>query len=151
MTSSAKIPQIPRRWQALLAGAFGLFLISLLYPFQSTTVPDWQVQVVDETGAGVPGISVTEHWQHYLLEGTGHEEARQTDQAGMVEFPARTVRGGLVSRMMDWAIIVMREGAKAKITPYASLVVWGSREHDTAVATYKPGTAPQTKVMVHRR
>lgn len=97
------------------------------------------------------GISVTEHWQHYLLESAGHEEARQTDESGMVDFPARTVRASLVARVIDAVINIVREGAKAKMEPYASLVVWGSRDHETAVALYNPGEPTQTQVVVHRR
>ncbi|MDQ2856236.1 MAG: hypothetical protein M3R68_07885, partial [Acidobacteriota bacterium] len=60
-------------------------------------------------------------------------------------------RAGLVSRVVDALINIAREGAKAKMDPYASLVVWGSRDHETAVATYTPGALPQTEVIVHRR
>lgn len=109
------------------------------------------MHVVEETGAIVPNISVTEHWQHYLLESGGHEEALRTDASGMVDFPARTVRAGVVTRVIDMLINIAREGAKAKLDPYASLVVWGSRDHETAVAIYKPGTPPQNEVVVHRR
>jgi len=146
-----KISQLAKRWWAWIAGAAVLLLIILFFPFQSTTVPRWRVHVVDETGAMVPDISVTEHWQHYLLESAGHEEAHRTDETGMADFPARTVRASVVSRALDMLINISREGAKAKLDPYASLVVWGSREHETAVASYKPGTPPQTEVVVHRR
>ncbi|MDQ2855605.1 MAG: hypothetical protein M3R68_04695, partial [Acidobacteriota bacterium] len=87
-----KIFEFVKRWRAWLAGAVVLLLLILFFPFQSTTVPRWRVHIVDETGATVPDISVTEHWQHYLLEAAGNEDARVTDRAGVVEFPARTVR-----------------------------------------------------------
>ncbi|MCU1266744.1 MAG: hypothetical protein JWM21_3062 [Acidobacteria bacterium] len=99
----------------------------------------------------VPGISVTEHWQHYLLESAGHEEARRADETGEVDFPARTIRASIISRAIDWLTNIAREGAKARVDPYASLVVWGSQVHETAVATYTPGTPPQSEVVVHRR
>ena len=151
MTLFGRLSQLPKRWRAWIAGAVVLVLVILFFPFQSTTVPRWRVHVVDETGAIVPNISVTEHWQHYLLESGGHEEALRTDASGMVDFPARTVRAGVVTRVIDMLINIAREGAKAKLDPYASLVVWGSRDHETAVAIYKPGTPPQNEVVVHRR
>ena len=151
MTWFDKIPEIPRRWRAWLAGAVLLVLIILLYPFQSTTVPRWRVQVVDESGVTVTGINVTQHWQHYLIESEGHEEARKTDASGVVDFPARTVRAGLVTRCIDVAINLVKQGRGAKFGPYASLVVWGSRDYETAVASYTPGTQPQTDVIVHRQ
>lgn len=146
-----KIFQFVKRWRAWLAGAVVLLLLILFFPFQSTTVPRWRVHIVDETGAIVPNISVTEHWQHYLLESAGHEEARLTDHTGVVDFPERTVRAGIVSRAVDALINIARAGAKAKMGPYASLVVWGSRDHETAVATYTPGAPTQSEVVVHRR
>jgi hypothetical protein len=146
-----KLSQLPKRWRAWLACALVLLLLILFFPFQSTTVPRWRTHIVDESGAMVRGISVTEHWQHYLLESAGQEEARQTDESGMVDFPARTVRASLVARVIDALINIVREGAKAKMGPYASLVVWGSRDHETAVALYNPGGPPQTQVVVHRR
>jgi hypothetical protein len=44
-------------------------------------------------------IKVTEHWQHYLVESEGHEEVRQTDESGRVDFPERSVRASVASRM----------------------------------------------------
>ena len=151
MTWFHKIAELPGRWQASLAGAILLVLIVLLYPFQTTIVPRWRVHVIDESGARVSGINVTEHWQHYLIESEGHEEARQTDETGVVDFPARKVRASLVTRFIDVIFNLLGEGKKARFGPYASLVIWGSRDHETAVASYTPGTPPQTEVIVHRQ
>jgi hypothetical protein len=146
-----KIPEIPRRWRAWLAGAVLLVLIILLYPFQSTIVPRWRIRILDESGEQVSGINVTQHWQHYLIESEGHEEARKTDANGVVDFPARTVRAGLITRLVDAAMNLISQGRAAKFGPYGSLVVWGSRDFETAVATYQPGTPPQPEVIVHRQ
>jgi hypothetical protein len=145
-----KLTQLPKRWRARLAGAVVLLLLILFFPFQSTTVPRWRVHIVDEAGVPAPGISVTEHWQHYLLESEGHEEMRRADETGLVDFPARTVRASITTRVIDAIINLLREGANAKLGSYASLVVWGHRDYETAVAIYKPGTPPQTEVVVHR-
>lgn len=114
-------------------------------------MPQWRVRVVDESGAQVPGINVTQHWQHYLIESEGHEENRKTDESGLVEFPARKVRASLITRLVDSVLNLAGQGRSAKFGPYASLVVWGSREHETAVATYTPGAQPQSEVIVHRQ
>jgi hypothetical protein len=145
------IAEFKRRWLVWLAGAILLILLILLYPFQSTIVPRWRLHVIDESGALVSGISVTQHWQHYLIESDGHEEARKTDASGMVDFPARKIRASLITRFIDLILNLVREGKGAKFGPYASVVVWGSRDYDTAVASYTPGTQPQTDVIVQRR
>ena len=145
-----KIPALPKRWRKLLAGALLLILLILFFPFQSITVPRWRLHVIDETGTLVSGISVTEHWQHYLLESEGHEQVLRTDASGRVDFPARTIRASIVARVIDTIINFARKGANAKYDAYASVVVWGSRDYETGVATYQPGMPPQADIVVHR-
>ena len=145
-----KIHSLPKRRRAILAGVVVLLLVILFFPFQSTTVPQWRLHVVDDTGAQVPGINVTEHWQHYLLESDGHEEMLTTDERGRVGFQARTIRAGVASRVIDTIANFARQGARAKFDPYASIVVWGSRDYETAVAVYQPGTPPQADIVIHR-
>ena len=151
MTLFGKLSQLPKRWRAWLAGAVVLLLLILFFPFQFTTVPRWRVHIVDEAGVQAPGVSVTEHWQHYSLEFEGHQEMRQTDETGLVDFSARTVRASIITRAVDAIMKLVREGDNAKFGPYASLVVWGRRDYETAVAIYKPGTPPQTEIVVHRQ
>ena len=145
-----KVSALPKRWRARLAGAALLLLILLIYPFQSTTVPRWRLRILDDEGAQVSGISVTEHWQHYLIESDGHEEVRKTDRNGLVEFPARTVRASIITRIIDALLNFSSEGRSARLGPYASLVIWGSRDYETAVTIYKPGAPLQDEVIVHR-
>ncbi len=136
----------------LFASAAVLLLALFLYPFKTTIVPRWRLNVVDETRVlGVPDIRVTEHWQHYLLESEGHEEMQKTNQNGLVDFPTRTIRASLASRVTRTIFNFAREGANAKSGPYASIVVWGSSDYETTVAVYTPETATQTDIVVHRR
>jgi len=147
-----KIAELPRRWRVLFAGAAVLLLALFLYPFKTTIVPRWRLNVVDETRVlGVPDIRVTEHWQHYLLESEGHEEMQKTNQNGLVDFPTRTIRASLASRVTRTIFNFAREGANAKSGPYASIVVWGSSDYETTVAVYQPDTPTQTEIVVHRQ
>jgi hypothetical protein len=144
------ISKVPKRWWVLLAGALLILLVVLLFPFQSTTVPRWGVHVVNEAGAQVSGIKVTEHWQHYLLEAEGHEEVQQTDASGRADFPERNIRASVASRLVRRVATFFRQGEQARSDPYASIVVWGSRDYAPAVATYEPGTVPQSEIVVRR-
>jgi len=146
-----KILELVKRWRAPIAGALLFLLLVLIFPFQSTIVPRWRLHVVDETGTQIAGINVTEHWQHYLLESEGHEELRRTDESGVADFPARTIRAGIASRLIRKVVSFAREGDHARYDPYASMVVWGSRDHETAVTVYQPDTAPQVDIVVHRK
>ena len=152
MTLFGKIAELPRRWRGLFAGAAVLLFAFFLYPFKTTIVPRWRLNVVDETRVlGVPDIRVTEHWQHYLLESEGHEEMQKTNQNGLVDFSERTIRTSLASRVMRTIFNFARQGANAKSGPYASIVVWGSSDYETTVAVYQPETPTQTEIVVHRR
>ena len=126
-----------------------LFILLLLfYPFQTTIVPEWSLKVVDEEGAFVRDVNVTEHWQHFLLENSSHEEARRVGGDGAVSFPARTIRASLVRRGFATIGRIKRDGWRARRSPAASVVVWGNPAYATTVEVYVPSELPQSHVMV---
>ena len=86
---------LPRRHTALL-----LLAVVMLMPYQTTVVPEWRIRVVDRDGAPVVGEPVREIWQHYSLEGDGHEEERLTDENGYVVFPERTIWASPLRRIV---------------------------------------------------
>ena len=138
----------PLLWKAV-AAALILLLAILIYPFKTTVVPEWQLRVVDEKGTPVEAIKVTEHWQHYLFESTAHEELQQTGHDGMVKFPERTIRASLLRTLLAKFDRLDKIGTEARSDPSASLVVWGSKLHETGVAVYHPGQSPPLEIVVH--
>lgn len=126
-----------------------LLLILVIFPFKTIIVPAWSLRVVDESGSPLHGIKVTEHWQHYLLESSAHEDVRQTEVDGRVSFPDRTIRASLVRRLLATVGRLGKSGTEAKREPYASVVVWGSKLHETGVAVYHPEQEAESRVMVH--
>lgn len=136
----------PHARSALVALLVLLFI--LLFPFRTTIVPDWSLKVVDEEGAAVGDINVTEHWQHYLLERSSHEEVQRAGGNGLVSFPERSIRASLVHRA--WATInrIWEDGWQARRMPAASIVVWGNPGYATTVAVYVSSELPQSHVMV---
>lgn len=139
----------PRLGKAL-AGLSLLVLILLIFPFKTTVVPNWKLRVVDQSGNPVPMINVTQHWQHYLLESSGTEDLRKSGSDGLVDFPERTIRASALRRFVETLARLPKSGAKAKREPYGSVVVWGSKTHETAVAVYNEGEQPQSEIVVHR-
>lgn len=107
--------------------------------------------MVDDAGALVRDIKVTEHWQHYLVESEGHEEVRQTDEIGRVDFPERAVRASIAWRAVGKVRRFGSLGAPARPGPYASIVVWGKRDYETVVAVYELEKPLQSEVVVHRQ
>ena len=116
-----------------------------------TSAPRWRLRVADDAGTLVRDIKVTEHWQYYLVESEGHEELRQTDQSGRVDFPERNVRASIASRAYGRVRRFGSLGTPARPGPYASVVVWGNRDYETVVAVYAPEAPLQSEVVVHRQ
>lgn len=141
--------KIDPRLRRVLAALLVLLLLFLVFPFKTTIVPTWTLKVVDETGAAVRGINVTEHWQHYLIESSAHEDLRQTDEKGQVSFPERSIRVSLLRRFLATIGRLGKRGTEAKREPYASVVVWGSKAHETEVAVYNE-ERPPSEIVVQR-
>lgn len=74
-------------------------IVLLIYPFETTVVPEWKIRIVDEAGDPLRVTRVREVWQHYTIESASHEEDLITDGDGYVTFPRPTVRGSLLVRI----------------------------------------------------
>jgi hypothetical protein len=126
-----------------------LFLLALFYPFKTTTVPQWNLRVVDDAGAPVREIKVTEHWQHYPLESSEHTEAQTTNRDGLVSFGLRSIRASVARRLLA-RINISTQGKRGRTDPYGAIVVWGSKSHATTVAVYEGKEMPQQEIRVQR-
>jgi hypothetical protein len=109
----------------------------LIYPFESTVVPPWKLQVVDVGGNVCSNMRVTQDWGHYslYLDGWLGSDDRFTDANGYVEFPERTVRAGILRRIVVPVIahiLVIAHGSVG-----ASSAVWASGIKDVAWLSYK--------------
>jgi len=147
---ASRVKKLPLRVKQGLVGLCLLIVALLIYPFQSTVVPLWRLHVIDNRGASVQRIRVTQHWRHNSLETEGHEEVQVTDEEGIVVFPQRFIRANLISRSLSTPLKLLRNGFNAKTGPYASVVVWGSKENETNVAIYEPGGPPQSEIIAAR-
>ncbi len=143
------IANLGPRVRIALASIVILLLITLVFPFKTTIVPQWSLRVIDQSGSPVARINVTEHWQHYLLEDAGHEELLQTGADGRVSFPERTIRASLLRRFLATLSRFANAGMDAKREPYASVVTWGSPQHSTTVLLYDPEQPLISEVVVH--
>lgn len=86
--------------QLLIAGIICFVILTIVIPIETTIIPKWRLQVVDVDGVACPSMRVTQQWGHYRLYVGGNDssEDRHTDLNGYVEFPARSVRAGLLRR-----------------------------------------------------
>ncbi len=144
-----RLSRLELRTRIILAAAL-VALIILIYPFQTTVVPEWNLSIRDDDGRPIGFVNVTEHWQHYLLESYGHEEIKQTDEQGRVVFPARLMRASLARRGITTISNLWRDGRSARLGPYASIVIWGSAGHEMGITVYRQGTVPPSEIVIPR-
>ena len=130
-----------RLWLVVILGTL---VTASLYPFETTIVPQWSVQVVDKAGTPLRGVTVTEHWSHSSLEHNGHEAEATTDEGGYVTFPVRTIKASLLGRAIGPVQNVLKTGVHASFGPDADLSVPGD------IASYSPGK-PLPKQIVFGR
>lgn len=138
------------RFRIIVIAGSVLILVIFLYPFETTTVPQWNLRVLDEAGAPVREINVTEHWQNYLLESEGHEEAQTTNQDGLVSFRARTIRAGIAGRLFARIRKLGSYDNSGRPILYGAVVVWGSKSYETTVAVYPGEGMAQPEIRVQR-
>lgn len=138
------------RFRIVVIAASTIFLVTFLYPFETTTVPQWNLRIVDDAGAPVREVNVTEHWQNYLLETGGHEEAKTTNQDGLVSFDERSIRASLARRLFSRISKFGNYNNRGRPILYGAVVVWGNKSYETTVAVYSGEGTPQPEVRVQR-
>ncbi len=100
---------MPRRTIFLVCAAVVVLL--LVYPFNVTVAPEWNVKVVDERGRPVPGAHVLRFATQWTLH-FQHNETVCTDYDGTAHFPRLAVRANIVTRFSKWV---------AQLGPHSSL------------------------------
>jgi hypothetical protein len=125
--------------------------IALLYPFKTTVVPRWRIRVVDKEGKPCVGQFVRQSWKHDSLELSAGDniENSWTDDEGYVDFPERTIRAGLLQRILfpAWAALMTLAHGSTGIS--ADVMVWGADNYPIE-AVYVPGQ-PLPEVIVLTR
>ena len=109
------------KWTLALVALFAI----LLFPFETTVVPEQQVLVVNEDMRPIKGALVRQIWQHYSLEREGHEEDVRTDQSGRLTFPRRTIRASLFRRTLGPGMNVLTKGVHASFGVHTDMLQLG--------------------------
>ena len=138
------------RFRIAVITVLAILLVTFLYPFQTTIVPEWDLRVLDDAGAPVHEINVTEHWQHYLVEADGHEEVQTTNQDGRVNFGVRSIRASAVRRLFARIRKIGSHDDRGRIDRYGAVVVWGNKGYETTVAVCREEEAPPPEIRVRR-
>lgn len=125
-----------------------LAAIGSAVPFESTVVPVWKIRVVDEAGKPYAGMGVSEGWKHYSLEleDGGHYETRWTDDAGYVEFPKRTLKLSLLSRIFRTTLTHALKLLHGSTGISADIAATGPQGHKSV--EYVPGKPPPEQLVL---
>lgn len=113
-----------------------LLALLLLYPFETTVVPEWKIRVVNETGKPMPGILVNEGWREHSIELHRNEQALVTDGEGYVYFPRRGVRACLLHRTVGKVITSVNPHGESGTKAFADVIGPYISKTDT---DYAPG------------
>jgi hypothetical protein len=84
----------------ILAG-IAVILFLLVYPFNVTVAPEWNVKVVDENGKALAGAYVLEFATQWTLD-YHFEEAVCSNANGEAHFPRRTLPASALTRVSKW-------------------------------------------------
>ena len=125
----------------------------LLYPFEQTIAPEWEVRVVDQEGKPIAHIvKVTEFWEQYSLEENSHYDEKYTNAYGRVHFGRRTHQSSLGSRFIGCLGQYGRYGVHASCGPRSFLVaVAGGYEMDNYAGVRALQTELQESTLVMKQ
>ena len=102
-----------------------LVAVFLFFPWNSRVAPAVRVQVLDENGNPARHIVVTQRWGHFNFS-SWEKAISRTDGNGHAEFPMRSVRANLLSRIVKPVYgVIYNEG----IGPYAEIHAYGEDPH----------------------
>src|SRR6266849_10425507 len=70
-------------------------VFALWYPYESGTVPEWKLQVVEQNGTAAVGAQVNQEWINPIEDGMVSADSRTADATGMGVFPKRVLHNRL--------------------------------------------------------
>ena len=122
----------------------------LLYPFETTVVPEWRLRVIDEGGHPCGGMHVNQGWKNYSVDlAAGNDGQRKaTNSDGYVTFARRTIRAGIAVRIVNSAIAHVLLIAHGSVGIHA--YVFASGMKNGPFLNYTPGAALPDTILVDR-
>lgn|SRR5256885_1799672 len=76
---------------AVLSFAIG----TLWYPYRTTGIPEWKLQVIDVSGMPLAHVTIDQEWLDPIEDGIVGADSGNTDASGTATFPARVLHNRL--------------------------------------------------------
>ena len=99
-------------------------LVAALWPISYLGSPRWEVVVVNSEGQPLRHASVRLVYQNYSAEATGDEITLQTDENGLVLFPAQYRTATLIQRGY-YTVVSASAGVHASFGRHAHVFAFG--------------------------
>src|SRR4051812_19203055 len=90
------------------------------YPIPKVMVQEWTIRVVDESGAPLSGVMLTETWENYTFRVSGWDEFQRTNLDGIFVFPKKTVYRPVALWLLG-ALSNLRAGVHACLGDFATV------------------------------
>jgi hypothetical protein len=128
-----------------------LIAFLLVFPFDLTIAPEWNVKVLDENGTALAGAYVSEFATQWTL-GVHSEAAICTNAQGEAHFPRRTTRASIVTRVSKF---VLGFGPHASLGADVKIGVerlgYGDMPNESVTATWNgSGTHANSRFVLHK-
>lgn len=128
----------------------GFCLIILIFiPFETVTIPEWRIRIVNDSGNPIPGVVLRQHWNNYSFDFSAvdvKEEDKISDSSGYVTFPARTDRASVFFRIIAYLLDVVKIGIVHSSTGIHATVL-SPDYSDSSVSYDGSGPLPDTLVI----
>ncbi len=122
-----------RKPKIMVAVSLAALLGFLAWPTTTVQCPMWKVQVVDQSGQPLQGMTVRLSYKNYSAESESHEDDLRTDASGYVLFDQKSLRAPRIERAL--AIVSSATGGvHASFGPHAWVWAFGDGLEGTAVS-----------------
>lgn len=135
------------RKRILVLTVAAVVTVAMLYPIETTVVPEWNVQTIDESGRPVGQVRLRQSWENYRIKPESYEQYIVTDVNGYATFPSRAIRANLLLRIIRTVSTFNLHGSPGLVATIHVLPPYASA---TPEPYYKPGGQLVQKIIVKR-
>jgi hypothetical protein len=121
-----------------------------MFPFESTSVPQWKVQVTNQDGLPIKKLIVRQTWNNYTLSGETDvkEEDLETDDTGVVIFRERRDRESLLFRFAFYLWNFVKIFIRHSSVGVHAMVF--SPEYPASALSYDGSSAPPSVLVIEQ-
>lgn len=80
---------------SIVLGVLVVIAVVLWWPYETTGIPEWRVQVMDRAGKPLPNVQVNQEWLDPIEDGIVSAGTGYTDANGVAVFPKRVLHNRL--------------------------------------------------------